>query len=643
MERREFLQKMGLGATMATLPGSMGFAQTPYKTPTDDKAGSTPISFFSLKDVRLRESPFTKAMDLNGEYLLELDPDRLLACFYLSEDLEPKAPRYGGWETSQLQGHTLGHYLSACSLMYAASDDLRYKERTEYIVDELNGIQEKVGDGYIAGIPKGRKLWKEVASGKIKTENFSLNGVWSPWYNLHKTYAGLRDAYWHTGNEQAKEVLVNFADWAVYFSKNLTDQQFQKMLECEFGGMNEVMADTYGITGDEKYLKLAERFNHKAVFDPLAEGKDELAGLHGNTQIPKVIGAAREYELTQEERMHQVATFFWERVTQHRSYVHGGNTDKEYFGKLGHLHERLGKATTETCNTYNMLKLTQHLMSWKPKVEYADYYERALYNHILASIESKKGQVTYFVNTDPGFFKTYSTPFHSFWCCRGTGMENHTKYGTAIYMHDDSNLYVNLFIPSQVQWDDKGLSLTQQTKFPKSETSTLKVSLDSPQKFSLNIRRPYWVGSEFQILVNGKKVSSTVDSSGYVAVNRQWKQGDVIEINLPMDIHVESMPNDDKKVAIMYGPLVLVGEFGTKWMTYPEPFGSDQSEYFDAASVEVPPIKTPVGKDISEFITAKDDKTLQFQLNSPAMKQTVKLRPFYEVDKQRYTVYWDVV
>ncbi|HKK43981.1 MAG TPA: beta-L-arabinofuranosidase domain-containing protein [Balneolaceae bacterium] len=642
MLRREFLQKMGMGATMFTLPGSMEFAQTPFKTPTDGKAGSTPINFFSLKDVRLRESPFTKAMDLNGEYLLKLDPDRLLACFYLSEDLEPKAPRYGGWETSELQGHTLGHYLSACSLMYSASDDLRYKERTEYIVDELQSLQKKGGDGYIGGIPDGRKLWKEVASGKIEPKAFSLNGVWSPWYNLHKTYAGLRDAYWHTGNEQAKQVLVDFSDWALELSSHLSDQQFTKMQECEYGGMNEVMADTYGITGDKKYMKLAQRFNDKKIFDPLAEGRDELTGEHGNTQIPKIIGAAREYEFNRDERMHKVSTYFWKQVVEHRSYVNGGNTDGEHFGKLGHLHDRLDKANTETCNTYNMLKLTQHLMSWEPDVEYADYYERALYNHILASIESERGQVTYFVNMDPGFFKTFSTPFHSFWCCRGTGMENHTKYGTAIYMHDDSDLYVNLFIPSQVNWNNKGLSLSQQTKFPNSDTTKLKLNLDNSQKFSLRIRKPYWVGSGFQVSVNGKQVSSSVDNSGYVAVNRQWKNGDVIEVSLPMDIHVEPMPNDDKKVAIMYGPLVLVGEFGTKWMSYPEPIGSDQSEYFDAASVKVPPIKTPAGKDISEFITAVEDEPAHFLLDSPAMEQTVKLSPFYEVDEQRYTVYWDV-
>ena len=446
------------------------------------KKGVDEVQEFDLSAVRLLDSPFKHAMDMDQKYMLELNPDRLLAPYFKSAGLKPKAKQYKGWESTPLSGHILGHYLSATSMMYAATGDKRFKQRVDYIVGQLDTCQQAGRDGYIGGIPDGRKLWREVENDTIKTEPFSLNGVWSPWYNLHKVYAGLRDAYVYTGNKEAKDVLIRYSDWAVDFSNHLTDAQFKHMLRCEYGGMNEVMADVYALTGQKKYLDLSRRFNDQVIFNPLAEGVDLLAGQHVNTQLPKIIGAAREYELDDSQKMKDVASYFWNEVTDKRIYINGEMGDGEHFGKLGDLHNRLGKASGETCNVYNMLKLTNHLMQWKPEARYAAYYERALYNDILASQDPETGMMTYFISLAPGFFKTFSDPYDSFWCCVGTGLENHAKYGADIYLHSDSDLYVNLFIPSVLNWEKKGLTLKQETHFPDSQKSKLKLSLDHPQK-----------------------------------------------------------------------------------------------------------------------------------------------------------------
>lgn len=630
LDKTKILKYFVLVFLMGLVGVSSGYAQIKRK--------NLKIRRFPLHDVRLLDSPFKRAQMADAKYMLSLDARRLLVPYYETAGIKVRARKYGGWADSQLSGHILGHYLSALSFMYAATGDNRFKKRVDFIVDQLERCQKAGGDGYIGGIPDGRKLWKKVADGEIKTQNFSLDGVWSPWYNLHKVFAGLRDAYMYTGNEKAKQVMAKFGDWAIEETNHLSDEQFQHMLECEYGGMNEVMADLYRMTGKEKYLDLAKRFNHKSVFTPLANAQDSLAGLHVNTQIPKIIGAAVEYELDSDPRMEKVSSYFWDEVTQKRSFINAEMGYHEYFGRLGTLPRRIGKSSGETGNVYNMLKLTKHLMEWNPKAAYMDYYERALYNDILASQDPETGMMCYFISLEPGFFKTFSKPYDSFWCCVGTGMENHAKYNADIYMHNDSNLYVNLFIPSKLNWQDKGLKLTQKTDFPSDDQTRLELSLDHPQTLALHIRRPYWAGDNFQIEVNGKAVDIRKGPGNYIAIKRRWKDGDNIKVQLPMRLHLERMANDKNKGAIMYGPLVMAGELGGN---IPLPYASDQSHFFSQPTVMVPSL-TVGDKPIDQWTKSVDNKPMYFKTVGVGDPFDVELAPFYKVNHQHYTVYWDL-
>jgi len=603
------------------------------------------LELFPLNKVQLLDSPFKKAMELDGEYLMKLDPDRLLAPYLKELGLEPKGENYGGWEDNGvmgegLDGHSLGHYLSALSMIYASTGKQKFKDRISYIIDELQCAQEANDTGYVGGVPNGEKILNEVEHGKINAEPFSLNGSWVPWYNLHKTFAGLRDAYRHAGSEQALDILIKLSDWAVEFSNHLTDQQFQKMLQTEQGGMKEVMADIYGITGDKKYLELTKRFTHHAVMDPLAKNEDKLQGLHANTQIPKIIGAARQYEVSGDKEMKNVASYFWQTVVNGRTYVNGGNSDHEHFGERGKLAQRLSRSTSETCNTYNMLKLTRHLTQWEANPAYADYYERALYNHILASQDPQTGMFAYYMSMEEGFYKTFSKPFDSFWCCVGTGMENHTKYGRYIYMHTDDELYVNLFIPSEVNWNSQDVRVIQKTEFPESEKSTFIIETDQPKDFALKMRRPYWAGDGYSIKVNGKPVEVNQKPSSYITIDRGWKDGDTVTVSLPMKTRIETMPNDDSKLAFMHGPLLLAGIVGQQ-LPIPGQYASDQWKFFDLPSVHVPALD-PKKDSINKWVKPIKGEKLKFELTQVGEADGIPLAPYYMVNHDYYTIYWDL-
>ena len=416
---------------------------------------------FRLEDVRLLDGPFKAAMTRDAEYLLRLEPDRLLSGFRKEAGLTPKAKAYGGWESMTIAGHSLGHYLSAVALMFASTGDTRFRDRVNYILAELDACQRTNGNGYVAAIPNGKKIFQEVSAGDIRPQPFDLNGGWVPWYTLHKLFAGLLDAHQYLQSTKALDIAAKLGDWADTTLAKLTEEQFQRMLDTEHGGMNEVLAELYARTGNKKYLQLSRRFHHKVVLEPLTRQEDRLQGLHANTQIPKLIGLARRYELTSDEADKTAAEFFWQRVVHHHSYVNGGHSDGERFGPPDKLNNRLSQNTAETCNTYNMLKLTRHLFEWHASASYADYYERALYNHILASQNPDDGMVCYYVPLRAGSRKVYSKPFDSFWCCVGTGMENHAKYGEAIYFHGNNALWVNLLFPSELNWRENGWALKQ--------------------------------------------------------------------------------------------------------------------------------------------------------------------------------------
>jgi DUF1680 family protein len=431
---------------------------------------------FDLRDVRLLDGPFKEAMEADAHYLLEIQPDRLLSEFRSHAGLTPKAPKYGGWESSGLAGHTLGHYLSACSMEYAATGDTAFLHRVNYIVDELAVCQRARKtipgmlsmSGYIGAIPGEDSLWSEVAAGQIRSHGFDLNGAWSPWYTVHKVMAGLLDAWLYCGNVRALTIETGMANWTGTVVGNLPDSTLQKMLACEYGGMNDVLANTYAITGEKRFLDLSYKFHDKRILDSLSMGFDDLAGKHSNTQIPKIIGCARQYELTGNKNDREIAGSFWNAIVDDHTYATGGNSDYEYLGKPKALNDELTDNTTETCNTYNMLKLTRHLFAWEPSADLMDYYERALYNHILASQNHATGMMTYFVPLRMGGKKEYSDEFNTFTCCVGSGMENHVKYGETIYSRGaDGSLYVNLFIASRLSWRGKGIVIEQRTTLPK--------------------------------------------------------------------------------------------------------------------------------------------------------------------------------
>ncbi len=543
-----------------TLIGFVVISSCEPREPKEAVEPTIPIEAesFELSDVQINEGPFKEAMESNKEYLLFLEPDRLLAWYREEAGLEPKSEVYGGWESEGyvIAGYTAGHYLSALSKQYNATGDERIKERLDYIVEELALVQEEHGDGYVAAVMDGREVFRDISEGDIRPDGFSLNGVNVPWYNLDKIYNGLKDAYLLGGNEQAKEVVTKFTDWAYNITEDFTDEEWQEMLSVEFGGMIHSLADIYAITGDPKHLELAEKFYHNDVLDPLAERRDELAGLHANTQVPKVRGVGRIHELAENPDYYTIAEYFWSQVVDAHTYVNGGHGHEEYFGEPNQLAERLNH-TAETCNTYNMLWLTKMLFRWEPDGELMDYYERALFNHILASQDPETGMVKYKGYLDMPARKGFSDPTESFWCCVGTGIENHTQYGRDVYYRSGDSLYVNLFMATTLDWDEKGVTVEQETDFPVEEGSQLTVSTGRPVELSLLIREPEWWGTDMQITVNGESQQLTESQNGYHEIRQTFEDGDVVEISMPMELRIEAMPDDEDRIAFFYGPVLL--------------------------------------------------------------------------------------
>ena len=581
---------------------------------------------FNLADIKLLPgSAFSNAMEKDAAYLLEIEPNRLLHRFHKNAQLPVKDSVYGGWESEGLSGHTLGHYLSACAMMYASSGDIRFKNKVDYITLELERCQLARKTGYIGAIPNEDSIFGNLAKGIIKSGGFDLNGGWAPWYTVHKIMSGLLDAYLYCGNKKALQLVTGMADWVYNTISHLSQEQLDKMLRCEFGGMNDVLANLYSLTGDKKYLDLSYKFFDNFVMEPLSKKIDPMPGRHSNTQVPKAIGSARQYELTGNERDKTIASFFWSTITRHHTYVIGGNSNYEYCGAADSLNDRLSDNTAETCNTYNMLKLTRHLFSWQPDSRFFDFYERALYNHILASQHPETGMMCYFVPLRMGAKKEFSDKFNTFTCCVGTGMENHSRYGESIYFEGaDGSLYVNLFIPSQLAWKSKGITITQQTRFPESGHVILDVKLEMPGTFAIRIRHPHWLTGELVVKVNGKKANITKDEHGYVSIAGKWKNGDRIEFDLPMSLYTEPMPDNANRIAFLYGPVVLAGQLGTEM---PDPvYGA--------------PVLLTGNRNFSDWLFPTGDP-LHFKLNGVARPADVELAPFYKTYDKYYNVYWD--
>ena len=587
---------------------------------------------FPLAAVRLKPSPWLDAVDSNRAYLKRLEPDRLLHNYREQAGLPAKALPYGGWEAETISGHTLGHYLSACSLMHAQTGDDDCRARTDYIVAELAACQRAGGDGYVGGLTRknpatgaiepGRRVLEDVARGDIRSARFDLNGSWSPFYSWHKLFAGLLEANAQCGNGAALGVAAELATYIERKLAPLGAAQMQSVLATEFGGMSESLAELSARTGEARWLALARRFHHHDVLDPLVAQRDELAYLHANTQIPKVIGLARRAELESDPTLLAGARFFWDAVTARRSYVIGGNSDRECFQEPDSISRYITEQTCESCNTYNMLKLTRHLFAAAPRAAYFDYYERAHLNHIMAQHRPSDGMFAYMVPLMSGAAREWSEPFDSFWCCVGTGMESHAKHGDSIYWRDDDTLFVNLYIPSELDWAERGARVALDTRYPFDERAALQFrEIGGGAPLTVAMRLPGWCVSP-SATVNGRSIQATRGPDGYLRIRRRWKAGDRIELSLPAPLRLEATPDDAQTVALLRGPLVLAADLGPAAQGFEGP---------EPALVATDPLGT---------FSALDESAARYATRGSGRPSDFEFSPFFRQYDRRTAVYF---
>lgn len=589
---------------------------------------------FALHEVKLKNSIFKNAQEVDLKYILALNPDKLLAPYLIDAGLPLKAERYGNWESSGLDGHIGGHYLSALAMMYASTGNAELKQRLDYMIVELARCQAKNGNGYVGGIPQGKVFWERINKGDIDGSSFGLNNTWVPLYNIHKLFAGLRDTYEFTQNQQAKQILIGLGDWFIELIKPLNDEKIQQILRTEHGGMNEVFADLYILTNDKKYLETAQKLNHQAVLNPLIQKQDKLTGLHANTQIPKVIGFEKIATLTKNEELSSAAQYFWQNVSQTRSVSFGGNSMREHFNPVNDFSKMLASNQgPETCNSFNMLRLSKALFLDKNDASYLDFYERTLYNHILSSQHPEKGGFVYFTPIRPNHYRVYSQPNTSMWCCVGSGIENHTKYGELIYSHSENDIFVNLFIPSTLNWKEKNIQIEQNTDFPYKNELELILKISKSQKFAINIRQPKWA-ENFEILINGKFFQTSKAENNYVSVNRKWKSGDKITVRFKTATHLENLPDGSNWSAFVHGPIVLAAKTSTTDLV--GLFADDSRMGHETKGPLYPMNKAYALVDEKGDFKSKIKPigNLKFSLDS------LTLQPFFEIHDARYQMYF---
>jgi len=628
--RREALKLFGAGVTALSSAGARGAWLPELVSPR--------ATYFPLTDVRLDEGPFLAAQQLDSAYLLRLEPDRMLANFRANAGLTPKAPVYGGWESQQpwveigCHGHTLGHYLSACACMHAATDDARFAERVDYIVGELAACQQKTG-GWLTAFPDGVAPLSDSLAGK------PFAGV--PWYTTHKILAGLRDAHLVRGSQAALEVLVNFASWIDSASSGVPLEQFQKMLDREHGGMNEVLGDVSAITGQLRFRELGQRFSHNALLMQLSARHDRLDGLHANTQIPKVIGFSRLYELGGPDHYSEAAHFFWNQVVNSRSFATGGHGDVEHFFPVSEFEKHLNSAKTmETCCTHNMLRLTRSLYARDSRGVYFDYFERALFNGILASQDPASGMNTYFQATRAGYVRLYHTPFDSFWCCTGSGIENHARYAESIYAHQGDTLYVNLFLASRLHWRERGITVTQATRFPDEDTTRLTFDAPARRRFALWLRQPVWC-PVMTLTINGRHRKVSRRPGGYCVLEREFRPGDVIDVRIPMSLAVDLLPGSRQYAALRFGPIVLAGRLGTKGLAPGNQLIVNERE---SGQMLDEPIDVPTWPrtfaELPQALERLPGAQLAFTGRGFSGAEPVEFIPWFRLAHERYNLYW---
>ena len=600
---------------------------------------------FPLSRVRLLDGPFKERQSVDARFLLDVvEPDRLLAGFRAQAGLPEKAKRYGGWEARGINGHSLGHYLSAVAALYAVTGDPKALDRVNEVVAELAACQQANGDGYV--LPVSKTIYEDLRQGKIKAGAFSLNDEWVPNYTFHKVFAGLRDAYRLAGNKQALDVERQLADYLAGVYANLTPAQAQEILRCEHGGMNEVFADLFADTGDPRYLELASTvFHHEAVLAPLERGEDQLNGLHGNTQIPKIVGLAREYELTGDRKYRVAVQTFWDSVVNRRTFAIGGHGESEHFFSPEAFPQKLTPTTAETCNSYNMIKLTGHLFAWEPKAGEMDFVERTLLNHLLANIGRQPGEFGYYLGLASGGTKVFSTPLGTWWCCVGTGMENPPRYGEQVYFHGPDALWVNLFVASELDWKEQGVKLRQETAFPDSDRVRLVFTTAKPVRIALKIRHPYWCAQP-EAKVNGTAVPVTSAPSSYLTIDREWRTGDTVDLRLPMTLRVEALPHSGGKIlAVLHGPVVLAGIVPQK-PDASDPAKNPADDHLKAwgRTDKTPPVLVAQSEaDLLSHFKPSGTAFGEFRSNGVVRPQDLEFLPFYRVYEEHYSIYFPLL
>ncbi|MEL1242471.1 glycoside hydrolase family 127 protein [Flavobacterium flavipallidum] len=605
-----------------------------------DDTKNVKVLGFDLHDVKLLDSPFKDNMVRESKWIMDIDANGLLhsfrtnaGAFSSQEGGYFTVNKLGGWESldCDLRGHSTGHILSGLALLYAATGEKMYKIKADSVVTGLVEVQKILNQkGYLSAFPQN--LIDRAIAGK---------SVWAPWYTQHKLFSGLIDQYLYCDSKPALEIVKGMGDWAYEKLKTLSDEERKRMLKNEFGGMNDSFYALYEITGESKYKFLAEFFYHDEALNPLIDKVDNLNKKHANTYIPKLIGLSRDYELEGGTKNLEIPEFFWNTVVDHHTFVTGSNSDKEKFFEPDHLSEHLSGYTGESCNVYNMLKLTRHLYGYNPQIKYVDYYEKALYNHILGQQDPKTGMVAYFLPMKPGAHKVYSTPENSFWCCVGSGFENQAKYGEFIYYHD-KGLYVNLFIPSELNWKEKGITVKQETNFPNVGSTKLTLSTPNPVNIPISIRYPSWAISA-EVKLNGKKQMVKTKPGTYIVLERKWMDGDTIEVSFGMQIKVVPTVDNTNIAAITYGPVVLAGKMGTEAMAEPAPYSNPKlyNDYY-TYDYKVPNSlsnKLPFSaKKLENNILKDKEMGLEFKIKGTENT----LSPIYNIHGERYIIYWNL-
>jgi hypothetical protein len=629
--RRNFLKTSTVAAGLSLI---RSLAQTEVLCADAPSYASARLTPFPLGSVRLAPGIFKEQAETNARYLDSLSVDRLLHSFRVTAGISSSATPYKGWEdpACELRGHFAGgHFLSAVALASATSGNEVLKRKGDELVSGLAQCQRKIGTRYLSAYPAD--LFEHLVQGKP---------VWAPFYTYHKIMAGLLDMYVLADNSEALQIAEGMAEWAGDYFSGISAEQRQRMLRTEYGGMNEVLVNLGSLAKKSRYLETARLFEQPSFLDPLAERRDELQGLHANTNVPKIIGAARMYEVTGDRRYRQIAEYFLEEVLTARNYVIGNTSlDEHWKTPPGQLEGSLGWKNAECCVAYNLMKLQRLVFGWTGDARWMDAYERSLFNCRLGT-QNASGLKQYFFPLAAGYWRAYNSPEESFWCCTGTGAEEFAKFTDTIFFRRGSDVYVNQFIASTLDWKEEGLLIDQVTQFPREQGATLKIKTSRPIARTVHVRIPSWTTDAAQVKINGRASEAVADSGSYLAIRRVWQDGDTINITLPMELRQEALPGDDSVTAVLYGPLVLATDLG------PGPAdGPSKVIHSGATAPDNLPSPDPLPKTFADpgigpdqWVQTESKAELRFKVAGEGAKY--ELMPMYQIRDQRYAVYCQI-